>query len=486
MMEQFETTERQNTDNKIRLSVIVVVFAVTSGTSFCVYNTANVNNLKPIVVDYLNHTGAGVSVNKDPDTVWSIVVAAFTIGSGFGNICSAFLAEKLGRKFTLILSAMLNICGGLMCIFYLRIFQLSIGGRFVMGVSIGLGLPLASAFVTEIAPVKYRGSCNAALQVGYSFGDVCGMVLSLPPLMGTNTLSPYVLGFTAMTALILLIVLIYAPESPRFLILKCNKLEQGKRAIRFYQGDVKAQEVFNEILAERQIGATNKSIDGVEKKQNIFQFFANVPKKPLILACICCTVPVMSGVAIVMGYSTDALQHNRLPSSVIPYCSLTIAICNFLSSVTCMQLIERWGRRTLLLMGIIGSFIGPFMFTILSLVNVYATVPHWFGYLLVVCLNVYALFYSFFNAAGITLAAEICSQEYRSYAMAIGNFFSVLVSTVLILTYEPIKHNLGVSWVYFPFNCLATVIGFVVYRALAETTGVTLTDIKKRYVINKT
>lgn len=450
-----------------------------AGTGFCIFNTSVVNNLKPVVVEYLNKTENATIIPLDSDTIWSIVVAAYTAGCAVGTISSPFIAEKVGRKIALMMSAILNTIGGIMCLFYLKVFEFSIGGRVLMGLAMGIGLPLASTFLTEISPVKYRGACNSMVQAGFAFGDFCGMTLSLPTLLGSESLSPFSLGFTGLTSFFMLIILFFAHDSPRYLILKMNNSVKGKEAITFYQGLSQTQEVFEEILQEKQMESFSKTESGGMK-------WSSIPFKNLLLACACFTIPMVSGIIIIIGYSTDAFDANGLPQRVTPYLTLTLGVSNCLSSFLSVKVVDRWGRKALMKIGLIGSFLGPFLFTIFSLINFYATTPSGFAYSLVIFLDLYVLSYSFLNASSITLAAEICSQSYRSYAMALGNFCSMMSATLLILTYEPIKVAFGVPWVFFPFNLLATCCGLVLFFAVPETTGVSLSDIKKQFLTSRT
>lgn len=459
--------------------VIFIVTVVIGGTSFGLYNTAVVNNLYPIVVDYLNDTNASLNLNSNPNVVWSIVVGAYSVGCGIGTISSALLAEHLGRKIGLMVSAVFNVCGGVICLFYLNLLELSIAGRLLMGISFGIGLPLASTFITEIAPIKYRGACMSALQLGCSFGDVTAMVLSLPQLLGTLPLSKFALSFSAITSFVMFCVLFAAYESPRYLILKLDKLESGRKAVIFYQGRTNVDEIMEEIISEKLVGSS-----AVNNKKNICKTIV-VFEKPLIVACVCLMLPVLSGIPLIAGYSTDALNNNHLPTFITPYCSMAIAIFNFLFSILSIRLIERCGRKVLFKLGLIGTFSGLLLFTVFSLVNNFASVSNYFGYSLVLSMIIYISFYPLFSSACITLSAEICSQNFRSYAIAIGNLCQTIVSTILVLTYEHIKFSLGISWVFFPFSFLSLVLGVAMFIILPETVGITLTDIKRLFLENK-
>uniref|UniRef100_A0A915KQN1 Major facilitator superfamily (MFS) profile domain-containing protein n=1 Tax=Romanomermis culicivorax TaxID=13658 RepID=A0A915KQN1_ROMCU len=209
----------KNERNRSLAVTIVVVASVTLGTAFGIYNTSVVNNLKPAVVlgssgpvgnfgenfSTTNSTASasnstllddygGLRSRGPSETTWSLLVAAFSIGSGLSTLVAPVVAERAGRKTGLLLSALLNIAGGVMCALYHLWFELAILGRFFIGAAFGVGVPLAAMFVTEIAPTKLRGACNAAIQAGAATGDALGMTLSLPQILGTNQYSNLALG----------------------------------------------------------------------------------------------------------------------------------------------------------------------------------------------------------------------------------------------------------------------------------------------------
>ncbi len=126
--------------------------------------------------------------------------------------------------------------------------ELLILGRFILGMNIGLGSGLVPMYLTEIAPIKYRGAAGTAHMIAVAFGDWFSLCLSLPQILGGEDLWPLAVAFPALPAAILIIFLPFCAESPRYLVGK-DKIAAMK-AIQFFAGEDEADAAFNALLTE--------------------------------------------------------------------------------------------------------------------------------------------------------------------------------------------------------------------------------------------
>uniref|UniRef100_A0A915KRT2 Major facilitator superfamily (MFS) profile domain-containing protein n=1 Tax=Romanomermis culicivorax TaxID=13658 RepID=A0A915KRT2_ROMCU len=272
----------------------------------------------------------------------------------------------------------------------------------------------------------------------------------------------------------MLIVVTFAHESPRALILSANDEKRGLKSLEFYLGKEEAKKTFDSLLVEKRNRKEKLSL------KNALQLFRRAPVKALAMAAIALTVQILSGVSVIMGFSTDIFLANGLSLDAATRSTLVLGFCNFVTSFISVRLIERLGRRRLLLIGLIGTTLATWSFTGFSLVFSYNNdrLPPAFAYSMVASLALYSLSYSFLSAAGSTIAAEVCDQSYRSIALSFGYFVALMVSTLTVMTYEPIKTNLGLSWVLLPFSSLALPLIIALYVCISETSGVDLEKIR--------
>lgn len=466
-----------NKEEKLKPTLYIAVIAVALGTNFGIYNSSVVNNLEPQIADYLNRTGEGQWISENTSTVWAVLVSAFTVGTAVGTVFAPFMAEFMGRKRGLILSSMFNVAGSIMCYFYLGVFELALIGRLLQGIGLGTGMPLSSAFVTEITPTKYRGKFNALIQSAFGLGDLCGMLFATYPFLGSIDQSNLCLSVTAIPASIQIIVLIFSYDTPRHLILKQRRLTMGKKALEYYQGKGASITVMNEILSEN--GTAKKNFDK-DIGLSCFKLYSSSAKRPIMLAILLVTNLALTGITPIMTFSTMAFNSNGLPSNV-ELCSVTLGICNFVGGFIAMTLMERLGRKRLLTIGIFGCFLCVVAYTIFASVINYGHQTVYLGYGMVAALDFFLFFYSFASASGNTLAAEICSQKYRSFAISLANFCLTTVSTMLLYLYSPVSVYLGNSWAFLPSSCVSIILGLYLIYNVPETTGKSLSEIKQTF-----
>uniref|UniRef100_A0A915JZB6 Major facilitator superfamily (MFS) profile domain-containing protein n=1 Tax=Romanomermis culicivorax TaxID=13658 RepID=A0A915JZB6_ROMCU len=479
----------------LKLTLTITVLAVAFGTNVGIYNVPVVNNLKQVIVDHINQTRPMKWLFGDirnasrlnAPNIFALFVGSFTAGSAGGTLLSPALAENFGRKPGLLISAVLNAIGCLMCFFYLHCFELVFIGRLLMGFSLGIGMPMASAFITEISPVNRRGQLNALLQTAFAVGDIIGMVASTPQLLGSLSLSPYALSLTIIFSAIQFVVMCYAYESPRFLILKQNQIDAGIEALKYFQGysffvflvdcrihrfDVLSDEnycekILRDIRAEKKVSDQINSVDQRAVYGNCCLYCR---EKPLRLACLLLGNCPLVGIPLVMTYSTDAYLSNHVLPRSAQWCTVALGVGNLGSSLLAVGLMDSWGRRPLLVAGLVGCFSSITVYTVVSWILTHnPAISSDYAYILVVCLLVFIVFYSLYGAAAATLAAEICPQTYRSTALSLGVFSNMFLSTVLLLIYEPIKEYVGHPWVFFPSSVVSILIGAYLWAMVPET-----------------
>ena len=86
--------------------------------------------------------------------------------------------------------------------------------RGLLGLAFGLGNGIIALFITEIAPLKFRGVCGTTMQVGFGFGDMTALIFTLPEVLGTSKMWPIAIALVpAVLAMTQVVVLLFVPES---------------------------------------------------------------------------------------------------------------------------------------------------------------------------------------------------------------------------------------------------------------------------------
>ncbi len=226
----------------VTFHLIVTIVLSICGASFQFYSFAVLNTPQVIVESWVNRTyfarnGRGFT-ESELTLFWSFIVGSNAIGAFLGCLLIQFIAETLGRRNGLIANGVLNVLGGLMCGIakIAKSAEVFILGRFFMGICMGLGSGLVPMYLTEIAPIKYRGAAGTAHMIAVAFGDWFSLCLTLPQIFGGEDLWPLAVAFPAIPAAILVIFLPFCAESPRYLLIR-HKSDEAMKAIQFFVGE---------------------------------------------------------------------------------------------------------------------------------------------------------------------------------------------------------------------------------------------------------
>ncbi|NXG77696.1 GTR11 protein, partial [Baryphthengus martii] len=164
----------------------------------------------------------GSSPSEDMITLmWSFVVSIYSIGGLLGSLSAGYLSVRFGRKKAMLfanipalLSAALmglsRLCG---------YFEMIIAGRFISGMSGGIGLNIHLMYAGECAPRKLRGLTAITVSTAIAVGKFTGFSLGLREVLGAEALWPILMAANAIPALIQLLTLPFFPDSPRYLLI---------------------------------------------------------------------------------------------------------------------------------------------------------------------------------------------------------------------------------------------------------------------------
>jgi sugar porter (SP) family MFS transporter len=260
------------------------------------------------------------------------------IGALFGNIP----AERYGRRVSLIAIGLLFLVSALGSALapdpYIFSFM-----RFIGGLGVGASSVVAPAFISEIAPARYRGR----LVVLYQFQLVFGILVAF---FSNYALSEFfglswrwMLGAEAVPALAYLLLVLGVPESPRWLLLRKN---DEKRA--------------REILSYSNGGEVDQVITDIRHTMSEFRqdrLFTRAYRLPVLLAFLLAAFNQLSGINFIIYFAPRVFELAGLDTSSALLSTAGIGLVNLVTTLLGMYLIDRMGRKKLMLIGSIGYIV---------------------------------------------------------------------------------------------------------------------------------
>jgi len=396
--------------------------------------------------------------------LWGTVVGALTGG---------IPAEKFGRKKTLFWIGVLFAISALGTALAPSPYIFSFF-RFVGGLGIGVSSVVAPTYISEISTPATRGRLTAMYQFNIVFGILVAYVSNylLQGVGGDNDWR-WMLGVLGIPSLIYTFLVIGVPESPRWLISVKNNLIKAKKVL--VQIGVENPE--DEI---KKIVAANAEVD---KKGGGETIFNAKFKRVLFLAFLVAFFNQLSGINFILYYAPEILSRIGLGAKDSLENSIAIGATNLVFTFVGLYLIDRIGRKTLLIIGSIGY--------IFSLVMVaYAFYAHTSSAFLMTFLLLFIASHAIGQGAVIwVFIAEIFPNKVRAMGQSFGAsvhwIFAAIITLVSPLFLDGKKGLLGENpWKIFAFFAFMMVLQLVwVVTKVPETKGVSLEELEKRLMV---
>ncbi|KAA0198351.1 Solute carrier family 2 facilitated glucose [Fasciolopsis buskii] len=419
--------------------LISTVVITCFGSSFVIGYNLGIMNLPGDRVK--NFTSNYIKDAPSPAFLYALVSAVFVVTGAIGSFSSGVMAESLGRRNTLIMNNAFSIIGAILtgpCVVAQSPALLYIG-RIVTGFNAGISMGVASLYLTEVSPRDIRGAVGACHQLAVTIGILVAYILTLDQLFNTETLWPLAVGLGAVPATISLFLLPLCPESPRFLFTNKEKEYEARKA--FVKLNSKENvDIFIGELREEMEAAQH------QPKFRFSQIFTRRDlRMPILLACLIQIQQQLSGINAVITYSSTMLKTAGLADDKIQYCVIGIGAFNVLVTLISVSLLERVGRRQLLLWPAVVLAISLLALTItVTLANQFQGESG--AKILGIVSAVFIFVYIGAFAIGLgpvpaMIVSEMFRQEPRAAAYALSQGIQWLSNLLVLISYPSIDNS---------------------------------------------
>ncbi|GAA5798376.1 hypothetical protein HPULCUR_003778 [Helicostylum pulchrum] len=282
-----------------------------------------------------------------------LVVSATTFGAIFSGFFAGLLSDKFGRKLLVLCAASIFI-GGSLLLALATSYSMLLVGRLVVGFGVGIASMIIPVYISEVAPKSFRGQLATLNTLVITFGQVMAYVVNII-YSETESGWRYMFGIGAIPAIIQLMVMPFMPESPRFMIAK-NEIAHAKSTLqKIYGPTVSNQFIDHEIETIQQ--------DMLQAKQGTYRdFLERQNLKPLLIACVLQAAQQLSGFNTAMYYAATILQmagfRDHQNSTLV---ALVVAVTNMVFTMIAVVIIDKTGRRRILIITMICMIISLFL-----------------------------------------------------------------------------------------------------------------------------
>ncbi|XP_057703016.1 solute carrier family 2, facilitated glucose transporter member 11 [Corythoichthys intestinalis] len=453
---------------------LMVASAAIGGTLQYGYNLAIMNAPTTFIQTFINETFVerwAIQLESYQVTlVWTIIVSIFSLGGLGGALIAGPMSIRFGRKKCLLLNNIFLLSGAFLALTSRAAgsVEMIILSRALVGINSGISMNVQPMYFGESAPKHLRGAASLSSAVFTAFGVVLGQVVGLKEILGSEWCWQYLLASNAIPGLIQLLTLPWFPESPRYLLIDRGDKEACINALRRLRGcEVQSSELA-EILQEQ---AETK---GMRASQPWELFQDRSVRWQLITVVVISSAMQLCGNDSIYFYAAYVFKEAGISNDQIQYVTIGTGTCEFTACIICNLLIERKGRRFLLMGGFIFMTIWAIVFTIaLSFEHLVS----WMPYLSMGCIFTYILSFGM-GPAGVTgiLPTEIFNQTARPAAYMIAGSMMWLNLFIVGMIF-PFLVNEMRQYCFVPFGTVCLLSALYVGLVLPETKGKSLSAI---------
>ncbi|MEU0968352.1 sugar porter family MFS transporter [Streptomyces sp. NPDC005917] len=397
-----------------------------------------------------------------------VIAAGILLGAVIGALACSVLSERIGRHRTILVICTVFVLGSVTCSLAPTALTLALC-RVLLGFAVGGATQTVPMYVAELSPKRIRGRLVLCFQLAIGVGIVIATLVGASESVSWRT----AIGAAAVPALVMLVLQLRLPESPRWLIVTHGRVDEAGKVLE--QMRPEGYDVFSEL---EEIVALAGRLHRISRHHRGWAGLRQPWVRPaLVVGCGIAVFTQLSGIEMIIYYAPTILTDNGFSKTVALWVSVALGVTYLVMMVVGLAIVDKVGRRRLTLVMVPGAALSLF---VLGAFFVTGHAGRAYVPAIVACL----LVFMFFNAGGLQLmgwltGSEIYPLAVRAAATAVQSatlWGTNLLITLTLLTMISIFGVGQVFWIYGMFNVAAWL--FVWWR-MPELSGHSLEDIER-------
>lgn len=407
-----------------------------------------------------------------PDTLakYMGIIGGAVFGGGLiGTLIAGYLADQFGRRNMIIVSCIIFLAG-IFCIIEANSFVSLLIARLLLGVGVGIVAVVVPLYLAEVAPTHLRGTGVTVFQLFLTIGILLAYLIDWVFTPSGNWRAMF--GVIIVPTLILLASMFVLPQSPRWLVSK----SRDQTALKILQ------RIRGLADGERELVEIKKIVSETEALNKTYgswgALFTRRLIMPLSLAIFVAIFNQFTAINGFLQYAPAVFAKAGFESSSGAMMgSIGLGTINFLVTAIALTLIDKVGRRTLVLVGTTGIVISYIFLGSLQFMGLTAQMNG-----LLSLIGLLAMVASFAIGPGVVVwlaISELFPTAVRGKGMAIGLFASSLSAWLVTSLFLAVQHAIGLGGSYWIFAVCTAIYFLVVWKFLPETNQKSLEDVQK-------
>ena len=401
------------------------------------------------------------------DLVHGVAIAMALYGTVVGALLGGIPATMIGRKKTLFWIGFLYLISALGSALAPEVYSF-MAFRLMGGLAIGASSVVAPMYISEIAPARNRGKLVATFQFNIVFGILMAYFSNyLLRSTGGEDNWRWMLGIVALPSLIYSILILFVPESPRWLMVHRGDDKRAREIL-----TISDPEGVDEAMLH-----LRRSIDEDKQRESLSAFLTRRFSAPILLAFIIAVFNQLSGINAIIYFAPRVFELAGIGKDAAFLQSAGIGLVNLVFTMLGLYLIDRLGRKKLMLFGSIGY--------IISLIAVALAFQFEYldGLIVPVLLFIFIASHAIGQGAVIwVFISEIFPNSVRAYGQSLGSFTHWIFAAVITTIFPIYATRFGPAPLFFFFAFMMVLQLLWVIFKMPETKGIALEELEAKLV----
>ncbi len=425
------------------------------------YDTGVISGALPFITDDF-----GISAFTQ-----GVVVSFILVGAMIGAFSGGPLSDRIGRRPTTLIAAIIFALGALVVALTPNI-PILVFGRFLLGLGVGLASMIVPLYIAEIAPAARRGGLVSLNQLLITIGILLSYIVGVifAPVEGWR----WMFAVALIPAVVLFIGMFSLPESPRWLF---NK-GQIDRARSVLSRSRSPEEIEQEITEMQQV----QQQESQQSQAGFGELLAPYVRPALIIGIGLAIFQQITGINTVIYYAPTILENAGFSvQGALVANAIGVGLVNVGFTILAVRVIDRVGRRPLLLIGLVGMTISLALLAIVFTVGG-TNVSTSLGILTTACLGLYiASFAISLGPVFWLMISEIYPLRIRGTAMSAASIANWGSNFIVALMFPVLLEGLGGATLFWIFAVLGIAAWVFIFLRVPETKNRSLEEIEASF-----
>lgn len=416
----------------------------------------------------------GAVFNLNPQSL-GFTVASATIGTIVGALSGGGLADKYGRKKLLFAIGALFLLGSLgTALAPASAYWLFMGSRFFGGVGVGMASVCAPIYIAKIARARQRGRLVGLVQ----FNIVLGILVTYASNAIIRAIAPHdtawrwMLGIMAVPSIIFLLLLFTVPETPRWLMAQGREEKAKAISLKLCSSQEESDQELADIKQQIQ--------RDLEQSKTKVKFFSKRYRKVILMTIAIAAFNQRSGINAILYYAPMVMQETGAGENASYLMSIAVGFMNLVATMTALTVIDKLGRRTLMLVGSIGYLVslGYLTFVMFRFEGHFTSGS---SVLVLIGILVFIAAHAFGQGSVIwVFISEIFPNKVRGAGQSVGSTTHWTFAAITSGVFPSVIAFLGGGWSFLIFFlCMCGQLLWVL-KVMPETKGIPLEEMSKK------